>query len=78
MGGSTPDNYGGQRQPFDDALGDVVVPLAPRDTGPLGIPSMLPVTIGTPSTGGSVTTRGGLVFVDAAAENTLRALDVRT
>jgi len=49
-----------------------------RDTGPLGIPSMLPVTIGTPLTGGSVTTRGGLIFVGAAAENTLRALDVRT
>lgn len=49
-----------------------------RDTGPLGIPSMLPVTIGTPLTGGSVTTRGGLVFVGAAAENTIRALDVRT
>ncbi len=49
-----------------------------RDTGPLGIPSMLPLTIGTPLTGGSVTTRGGLVFVGAAAENTLRALDVRT
>jgi quinoprotein glucose dehydrogenase len=49
-----------------------------RDTGPLGIPSMLPITIGTPLTGGSVTTRGGLVFVGAAAENTLRALDVRT
>jgi len=49
-----------------------------RDTGPLGIPSMLPITIGTPLTGGSVTTRGGLIFVGAAAENTLRALDVRT
>ncbi|MCZ2498888.1 PQQ-binding-like beta-propeller repeat protein [Xylophilus sp. Kf1] len=49
-----------------------------RDTGPLGIPSMLPITIGTPLVGGSVTTRGGLVFVGAAAENTLRALDVRT
>ncbi|QJU58226.1 pyrroloquinoline quinone-dependent dehydrogenase [Sphingomonas sp. AP4-R1] len=49
-----------------------------RDTGPLGIPSMLPITIGTPLTGGSITTRSGLVFVGAAAENTLRALDVRT
>lgn len=49
-----------------------------RDSGPLGIPSMLPLTIGTPLTGGTVTTRGGLVFVGAAAENTLRAFDVRT
>lgn len=49
-----------------------------RDSGPLGIPSMLPLTIGTPLTGGAVTTRGGLVFVGAAAENTLRAFDVRS
>lgn len=48
-----------------------------RDTGPLGIPTTLPVTTGTPLTGGSVTPRSGLVFVGAAAENTLRALDVR-
>jgi quinoprotein glucose dehydrogenase len=49
-----------------------------RDSGPLGIPSMLPLTIGTPLTGGSVATRGGLIFVAAAAEKTLRAFDVRT
>ena len=49
-----------------------------RDTGPLGIPSMLPVTIGTPMTGGSVTTAGGLVFIGATAERTFRALDVRS
>ncbi|WOH53363.1 membrane-bound PQQ-dependent dehydrogenase, glucose/quinate/shikimate family [Bradyrhizobium sp. sBnM-33] len=46
-----------------------------RDTGPLGIPSMLPVTIGPPNSGGSVVTRGGLVLVAAAAERTFRALD---
>lgn len=49
-----------------------------RDTGPLGIPSMLPITIGTPMTGGAVTTRSGLVFIGATTERTLRALDVRT
>ncbi|TWI62525.1 quinoprotein glucose dehydrogenase [Pseudoduganella lurida] len=49
-----------------------------RDTGPLGIPTMLPLTIGVPMTGGSVTTRSGLVFIAATAERTLRALDVRT
>lgn len=49
-----------------------------RDTGPLGIPTMLPLTIGVPMTGGSVTTRGGLVFIGAVAESTFRALDVRT
>jgi quinoprotein glucose dehydrogenase len=49
-----------------------------RDTGPLGIPSMLPLTIGTPMSGGSVTTRSGLIFIAATTERTLRALDVRT
>ncbi|MFJ4048908.1 membrane-bound PQQ-dependent dehydrogenase, glucose/quinate/shikimate family [Pseudomonas hunanensis] len=49
-----------------------------RDTGPLGIPAMLPVTIGTPMTGGSIITRGGLIFIGATAERTFRALDVRT
>jgi quinoprotein glucose dehydrogenase len=49
-----------------------------RDTGPFGIPSMLPLTIGTPMSGGSVTTRSGLVFIAATAERTIRALDVRT
>ena len=49
-----------------------------RDTGPLGIPSMLPITIGPPNSGGSVVTRGGLVFVAAAAERTFRALNSTT
>jgi quinoprotein glucose dehydrogenase len=49
-----------------------------RDSGPMGIPSMVPVTVGTPMTGGSVTTRGGLVFIGATTERTFRALDVRT
>lgn len=49
-----------------------------RDTGPLGIPSLLPLTVGMPMSGGSVTTRSGLVFIAATAERTLRALDVRS
>lgn len=49
-----------------------------RDTGPLGIPSMLPVTVGTPMTGGSVSTRSGLIFIAATAERTIRALDVHS
>lgn len=49
-----------------------------RDTGPFGIPSMVPLTIGTPMSGGSVTTRSGLVFIAATAERTIRALDVRS
>jgi quinoprotein glucose dehydrogenase len=49
-----------------------------RDSGPFGIPSMLPITMGLPNSGGSLTTRGGLVFIAASQERTLRALDVRT
>jgi len=47
----------------------------PRDIGPLGLPTMMPITIGTPTAGGAVTTRGGVVFIGGAAEHTFRALD---
>jgi quinoprotein glucose dehydrogenase len=46
-----------------------------RDTGPLGIPAMLPIEMGVPNVGGSVVTRGGLTFIAATQERTLRALD---
>lgn len=51
-----------------------------RDIGPLklGIRTMLPITIGTPTAGGAVTTRGGLIFIGGAAEHTFRALDTAT
>lgn len=49
-----------------------------RDTGPLGISSRLPITIGTPNSGGSVVTRGGLIFIGSAAEHAFRALDTAT
>ncbi|WP_049620626.1 PQQ-binding-like beta-propeller repeat protein [Frateuria defendens] len=51
-----------------------------RDIGPLklGVRTMLPITIGTPTAGGAVTTRGGLVFIGGAAEHTFRALDATT
>lgn len=49
-----------------------------RDSGPFGIPSMLPVTMGAPIAGGSLVTRGGLVFVAASQERTFRAIDVAT
>jgi quinoprotein glucose dehydrogenase len=34
------------------------------------------VTMGTPIIGGSITTRGGLVFIAGAVDKTFRALDV--
>jgi quinoprotein glucose dehydrogenase len=49
-----------------------------RDSGPLGIPSYLPFPMGAPIAGGSLTTRGGLVFVAASQERTLRAFDAAT
>lgn len=50
---------------------------AGRDIGPLklGVKTMLPLTIGTPTVGAAVTTRGGQLFIGGAAEHTFRALD---
>ncbi len=49
-----------------------------RRNGPFGVPSHLPVTIGTPNNGGSVVTAGGLVFIGAATDNLFRAIDIET
>ena len=49
-----------------------------RANGPFGIPSMLPVEIGTPNNGGSVITAGGLIFIAAATDNLIRAIDIAT
>jgi quinoprotein glucose dehydrogenase len=49
-----------------------------RDVGPLGIPTMVPLEVGTPMVGGSLTTRGGLTFVGAAQDDYLRAYDSTT
>ncbi|MFT7524939.1 MAG: quinoprotein glucose dehydrogenase [Arenicella sp.] len=49
-----------------------------RANGPFGIPSKLPLQIGTPNNGGSVVTAGGLVFIAAATDNLIRAIDIDT
>ena len=49
-----------------------------RDVGPFGIPTMLPIEIGTPIMGGPLTTRGGLIFIGSAQDNYLRAFDSST
>jgi quinoprotein glucose dehydrogenase len=51
---------------------------AARRNGPWGIPSMLPFDIGTPNNGGAVVTAGGLIFIAAATDNLMRAIDVET
>lgn len=49
-----------------------------RTNGPFGIPSMLPVRIGTPNNGGPVVTAGGLIFIAATTDNLVRAIDIET
>ncbi|SNR78343.1 pyrroloquinoline quinone-dependent dehydrogenase [Puniceibacterium sediminis] len=49
-----------------------------RRNGPFGIPSFLPLDIGTPNNGGSVVTASGLVFIAAATDNLFRAIDIET
>ncbi|WP_068876939.1 MULTISPECIES: membrane-bound PQQ-dependent dehydrogenase, glucose/quinate/shikimate family [unclassified Phenylobacterium] len=49
-----------------------------RRNGPFGIPSMLPITIGTPNNGGAVVTASGLIFIAATTDNLIRAIDLRT
>ena len=49
-----------------------------RANGPFGIASHLPIQIGTPNNGGSVVTAGGLVFIAAATDNLVRAIDIDT
>ncbi|KFG89476.1 Broad-specificity glycerol dehydrogenase, subunit SldA [Sphingobium herbicidovorans NBRC 16415] len=49
-----------------------------KRAGPWGIPSMLPVTVGTPNNGGAVITAGGVLFIAAATDDLIRAIDLRT
>ncbi len=49
-----------------------------KDSGPFGIPTRLPVTVGTPLGGGTVTTAGGVIFIAGTFDNTFRAMDLAT
>jgi quinoprotein glucose dehydrogenase len=49
-----------------------------RKNGPFGIPSFLPIEIGTPNNGGAVLTASGLVFIAAATDDLFRAIDIET
>lgn len=48
-----------------------------RDTGPLGIVTHLPMPVGMPTIGGTITTASGLVFFAGSQDFYLRALDAR-
>jgi len=72
--------YGGIRA-IDLETGDTVWdrPIgSARRNGPFGIPSMLPLTIGTPNNGGPLVTAGGLIFIAATTDNIFRAINVET
>lgn len=49
-----------------------------EDSGVAGIRTRLPIPMGVPGLGGSITTKGGLVFVAASGEQSLRAMDLKT
>jgi quinoprotein glucose dehydrogenase len=49
-----------------------------RDSGPFGIPSLLPLEIGVPNLGGVVSTGGGLAFISGTLDRYVRAFDLRT
>jgi quinoprotein glucose dehydrogenase len=57
---------------WDHPIGDA------RANGPFGLPTFLPITIGTPNNGGSLITAGGLVFIAASTDNVFRAFNIRT
>jgi len=48
------------------------------DSGPFYLRSRVPLPMGMPNLGGSVVTRGGLVFIGAARERRIRAFELRT
>ncbi len=72
--------YGGIRA-IDLATGETLwdQPFgSARANGPFNIPSMLPLTIGTPNNGGPIVTAGGLIFVAATTDNLIHAYDIAT
>jgi len=49
-----------------------------KDTGPFGVKMGLPIPIGMPTIGGTLSTQGGLVFIAATQDYYLRAYDSGT
>ncbi|OEO23147.1 glucose dehydrogenase [Pseudomonas sp. J237] len=49
-----------------------------EEVGPFGIATRLPIKVGLPTLGGTVTTSGGLVFMTGTQDYYLRAYDVET
>jgi quinoprotein glucose dehydrogenase len=71
--------YGGIRA-IDAATGKTIWDRpfgTARRNGPFNVPTLLPFTIGTPNNGGAVSTASGLVFIAAATDDLIRAIDLR-
>jgi quinoprotein glucose dehydrogenase len=49
-----------------------------RDSGPFGLASHIPLTMGVPNVGGSILLRSGLAIIAASQERSIRALDITT
>ena len=49
-----------------------------RRNGPFGLPTFIPLEIGTPNNGGSAVTAGGLIFISAATDDLIKAIDIKT
>lgn len=49
-----------------------------RDSGPLALPTFVPIPMGAPNLGGSVATASGLTFIGATQEHAFRAYDTAT
>ena len=47
------------------------------ELGPLGLKPRLPIPMGVPYSGGSIVTRGGLVFMGGVMDRRIRALDIK-
>lgn len=48
------------------------------DSGPMGVAARLPIPMGVPNSGGSLTTRSGLTFIAATQEKAIRAFETAT
>ncbi len=48
-----------------------------RNSGPFGWALGLPLPLGAPNIGGSITTRSGLIFIGASQDEAFRAVDIR-
>lgn len=49
-----------------------------NELGPLGLRTRLPIPMGVPYSGGSIVTKGGLIFMGGTMDRRTRALDVRS